>query len=315
MRVHTSPVFNQIHTAADLAEKFSARQVCTEIFHPSQPPAPFSSLVASVNVQNSDGSLLLEMQVCQGGVWSKFYQLGYFSAQENKSFSAQEDAVGRVAVDELQLTRPAQQYRLRLTVTGAISWREVHVCGVYAPFVYDEEKAALLPPGACALPVNPLSQKEQSTPEKDRICSPTSLCMALNALGKKVTLLQVMQGVHDSASCIYGNWIFNTAYASRRGLDAYVRRFSALSELAEFCTEKSLVIASVSYGENELPGSPQGQTSGHLILVRGWQDGKILTADPAACCAKEVLRAYDAKAFARAWLKNKQGAAYIVRKR
>lgn len=294
----------------------STKTTRTETFCPCQTQHPFSSLVVSVIFDDlSDGSLLLEAQVGQNGAWSKFYQLGYFSARGNKSFSAQEDTCGRVAVDELQLARPAQQYRLRLTVTGQAAWREVTVCGVYAPFSYREETAACLPAGFVDFSVTPISQKEQPLSEKDRICSPTSLCMALNSLGGAVTLSQVMQGVYDSTARIYGNWIFNTAYASRQGFAAYVRRFGALSELAEFYTEKSLVIASVSYAENELPGAPQPKTPGHLILIRGWQDGKILVADPAAPNAQEVLRAYDAQAFARAWLRNKQGAAYIVRKR
>lgn len=299
---------------ADVAETYSAGPVRTEIFRPVQTQQPFSSLVVCADMASfPSGSLQLEAQVCMDGAWSKFYQLGYFSPAENKSFPAQADDTGRVTVDELQLSRPAQQYRLRVLSADCATWRQIAVCGVHAPFIYREESARM-PVGSFAFPISPISQKEYPSPDKDRICSPTSLCMALNALGNALTLSHVVQGVYDPAANIYGNWILNTAYAARQGVEAYVRRFGALAELAEFCTEKSLVIASVSYGENELPGSPQPQTPGHLVLIRGWQGGKILVADPAAPAAADVLRAYEAKAFAQAWLKNKQGAAYIVRK-
>ena len=152
--------------------------------------------------------------------------------------------------------------------------------------------------------VVPLSQKEQITPDNMRICSPVTLCMALNALGRPIVLSQVLQNVYDPASDIFGNWFFNTAYASQQGLDVHFWRFGSLEELGDFCTPKSLVAASIAYDENELPGAAQPKTAGHFVLIRGWKDGKILVADPAAETSAEVLRAYEAQPFAQAWLKN-----------
>ena len=40
------------------------------------------------------------------------------------------------------------------------------------------------------------------------------------------------------------------------------------------------------------------QTPGHLVLLCGWENGKIRVADPAAETAKEVIRFYDAAEFA-----------------
>ena len=62
-------------------------------------------------------------------------------------------------------------------------------------------------------------------------------------------------------------------------------------------------------------GAAIDRTPGHLVLVRGWQHGKVLTADPAASTRETVLRAYDAREFANAWLNHKKGVAYIVRKK
>ena len=130
-----------------------------------------------------------------------------------------------------------------------------------------------------------------------------------------VSLGTVLQSVFDQTVGIYGNWAFNTAAAGSLGMQSYVRRFSSLEELKDFVTPDSLVVASIAYKKGELDGAPMESTPGHLVLIRGWDKDKILAADPAASTEESVLRAYDARQFARAWLLNKQGAAYIVRRK
>lgn len=312
----TRPVFNRVHTAAEVAQSSTSDGICTLLSRPFSAPFEFSSLVLSANLGVFfDGCLLLEMQVGDGKQWSPFYKMGLFSEMFQQSFPAQADDWGRVAVDELQLSRPAKQYRFRLRLEGEVPLLSVGVSGVRAPFVYREKQAAQLPSGTFAAKVWPLSQKEQALPDKNRICSPVSLCMALNALGRTVPLPRVLENVYDRTADIYGNWLFNVAYASQQGVDAYVWRFNSLRELEKCCSADSLVVASIAYQEDELPGAAQPHTPGHLVLIRGYQDGKILVADPAGETAADVLRAYDAGAFARAWLNNKQGAAYLLRKR
>jgi len=186
---------------------------------------------------------------------------------------------------------------------------------VRAPFAVDEKTAVHLPPRSFAQTVFPISQLEQSLPHKRRICSPTSVCMALQTLGYSATLEQVLVRAFDQTADLYGNWLFNCAAASEFGAEAFFRRFSSLAELAEFVTADSCVIASIGFKKDELPGAPLEKTPGHLLLVRGWEKGQILVADPAAPTKETVLRAYGDKAFAHAWLFNKQGAAYIVRRK
>lgn len=308
--------FNFLHAPSDMERSSAADGVRTEISFPLSTPFPFSSLVLSANFQTAgDGCLLLEAQVCRNGEWSDFYKLGLLSSRFKRSFPPQEDAFGRVETDELRLSAPAETYRIRLKFSGDASLSGLWACGVRAPFAYDAKTASRLPGGSFCADVNPLSQMEQKHPARRRICSPTSVCMALNALGVCTALEPFLQEVFDQTANIYGNWTFNTAAASMRGAQSYVRRFSALEELKDFVTPDSLVVASVAYGKNELSGAPMESTSGHLVLVRGWENGKVLTADPAAATKAGVLRAYDARQFADAWLLNKQGAAYIVRKK
>ena len=309
-------VFNLVHAPSDIERSSVDDGIKTETSAVFRPDFSFSSLVLSVNFRASeDGCLLLEAQVCQNGQWSGFYKLGLLSMQFKRSFPPQEDAFGRVETDELRLSAPAEAYRFRLKYAADISLSGLWACGVCVPFAYDAQTASLLPGGAFCKEVKPISQMLQNHAERRRICSPTSLCMALNSLGVDVSLGTVLQSVFDQTVGIYGNWAFNTAAAGSLGMQSYVRRFSSLEELKDFVTPDSLVVASIAYKKGELDGAPMESTPGHLVLVRGWDKDKILAADPAVATEESVLRAYDARQFAQAWLLNKQGAAYIVRRK
>lgn len=307
-------VFNVAHAPSDIERTSFADGIKTELSAAFYPGFSFSSLVLSANFQVADeGCLLLEAQVCCNGEWSKFYKLGLLAAQFKRSFPPQKDDFGWVETDELRLAKPAEAYRFRLKFSSDISLSGLWACGVRMPFVYEAASASRLPAGAFCKEVSLVSQMQQNHADHRRICSPTSLCMALNALGFSVTLDDLLHDVFDQTAAIYGNWTFNTAAAGMLGAAAYVRRFSALEELKNFVTPDSLVVASISYNEGALEGAPMSSTPGHLVVVRGWENGKILVADPAALKKEDVLRAYDAHQFAAAWLGNKQGAAYIVR--
>lgn len=308
--------FNLVHAPSDIERSCVVDGIKTETSVIFRPDFPFSSLVLSSNFRAAeDGCLLLEAQVCQNGQWSGFFKLGLLSAQFKRSFPPQEDSFGRVETDELCLAAPAEAYRFRLKYAADVSVLGLWACGVRASFAYDARAASRLPGGAFCKEVEPISQMLQNHADRRRICSPTSLCMALNSLGIAVPLETVLQNVFDQTTAIYGNWVFNTAAACACGAQAFVRRFSALEELKDFVTPDSLVVASIAYKKGELDGAPMESTPGHLVLIRGWEEGNILAADPAASTEENVLRAYDARQFAQAWLLNKQGAAYIVRRK
>ena len=309
-------VFNQFHSPKDVAqETFSGdiKVVTSAIF---RTPFLFDRLVLSANFRTAtDGCLLLEVQVQVGNNWSEFYKLGLLSGKFKTSFPVQKDGFGKVDTDELVLSQPAQAYRYRLKFYGDAELLLLAASVIRAPFAYDEKIAVRLPQEPNIQQVSPLSQMEQATPHKRRICSPSCLYMALNSLGYVVPLEQILPRVFDQTADVYGNWLFNMAAAAEFGAEAFFRRFASLAELKEFVTPDSFVIASIAFKKDELPGSPLEKTPGHLVLIRGYKNGQILTADPAAPTRATVLREYDAKSFARAWLCNKQGAAYVVRRK
>ena len=307
------PVFNLRHNPSETKDVKMVDGVKTALSDEIIPPFAFNTLVLSVNYHTqTDGLLLLEAQVRRGKKWSRFYKLGLFSKDFQSSFSAQQDAFGHVETDCLVLEPEAEAFRYRLNLYGDM---EVTLLASSVTNAHCQEPLPGLPQGSFNARVEPVSQMCVKHKDRRRICSPAALTMALNYFGAQTDVMRVMKEVFDPSAGIYGNWIFNTACAGLYGMESFVRRFASLKELPEFVNKDSLVLASIGYKKGELSHPAIAATPGHLVVITGYEDGKILTADPAATTAGEVIRPYDAQEFARVWLKNKKGVSYIVRRK
>ncbi|HEU0128352.1 MAG TPA: C39 family peptidase, partial [Pseudonocardiaceae bacterium] len=110
-----------------------------------------------------------------------------------------------------------------------------------------------------------------------------------------------------------GDWPFNTAYAARFGLDAFVTQLRSLREAELFIRAGIPLVASIGFGSGELDGAPISSTSGHLLVIRGFtQRGKVIVNDPAAPTARTVHRVYKRGQFENAWLDTTGGVVYVV---
>lgn len=166
------------------------------------------------------------------------------------------------------------------------------------------------------------SQMTRDPAIADSICSPTSVAMVLNYYGIAVTPEQVAWGVFDYDYQDFGNWPFNTAYASSFGLNAYVD-YSNIEGLKREIAKKHPIVVAVAYKNSvytggNLPvidGAPISSTAGHLIVVRGFiiENGVeyIVVNDPAAASDAGVCRRYRLDQFIRAW-EESGNIAYII---
>lgn len=167
-------------------------------------------------------------------------------------------------------------------------------------------------------------------------CSPTSLAMVLGyyrALPPRSRTAWVgdepARVVDHLARMTYdygyrgtGNWPFNTAYAATRVEEAFVTRFTSLRDAERFIAAGIPVIASITFGSDELRGTPIGATDGHLLVVVGFTDtGDVVVNDPAADPrqGESVRRVYDRGQFEDVWLRRgtsaggSGGLVYVVR--
>jgi hypothetical protein len=159
-------------------------------------------------------------------------------------------------------------------------------------------------------------------------CSPTSTSMALAFFGRGPTPRQYawvdpdyrQPWVDYAARFTYawryggsGMWPFNTAYAARFGVDAFVTRLRSLREAELFVDAGIPLVASIAFDAGELDGAPISSTAGHLLVIRGFTDaGRVIVNDPAAPTANTVRRVYKRSQFERAWIGATGGVVYVI---
>ena len=173
-----------------------------------------------------------------------------------------------------------------------------------------------LPNWRGALPnVIPISQMLAEEKIRHRICSPSSLAMALckikgladieaNEVWKRMINL-----CYDQNIKAYGSWPKAMYAASKFGVLGGIEAHTDL-ESAEKCLELGQpVVCSIDFEKGKLKGAPLESTKGHLVTLIGIEEEQIFVMDPAAPEKRLIAKAYDRKEFENAWLQNR-GAGY-----
>jgi hypothetical protein len=128
-------------------------------------------------------------------------------------------------------------------------------------------------------------------------------------------VVQAARHVFDYAYGGAGNWAFNTAYAGRHGVEAFVTRLRSLTEAETFIAAGIPLAATVSFTEATLTGAGYA-TEGHLLIIVGFTtDGDVICNDPAShsiASNDEVRVVFDRSEFERVWLGSAGGVVYVV---
>jgi cell wall-associated NlpC family hydrolase len=286
---------------------------------------PFNELLISAGAALKTGnSISVSAQVkTKNGAWSKWYSFGDFTTDgESSSLNPQEDTLGKVAVDILKLKKPCAYFRYKINLESFNSFSPIlkQVSSVYTNTkkAYNEKSALKKSPKFKSLYINvpKLSQMAMQFKYSKDICSPVSLSMVMNYYGLKEKPLKTVAAVYDKKQKIYGNWLFNTQYASTKLFYARIKRFNNMSEAEKYIANGIPIIASLTFAAGKLKKAPVKFSKGHLVVIKGftWK-GDVIVNDPAAATDKTVGIVYNRKEFARAWLKNKFGTAYILNRR
>jgi hypothetical protein len=155
-------------------------------------------------------------------------------------------------------------------------------------------------------------------------CSPTSLSMVMAYWAGKTgdpnlnqPVPMIAAGTYDHVYQGWGNWPFNTAYASAYGLKATVSRFSSIEQVERWIEMGVPVMASIAwdnrYGERQLSGAPLTLSEGHVLVIGGFDPaGNVIVNDPAGSDDSQVRRVYRRDEFARAWFSGSGGVVYLV---
>jgi hypothetical protein len=263
------------------------------------------------------------------------------------SVGGQGDADGFVSIDTFfTKDHPAVSYQLRLTI-----FRRVGLDDDAAPVRVSRYSAVASNltnqrgtfPSQYGMPGTEidlhLPQFSQEThhgeyPEFDNggeaWCSPTSTAMVVHYWGSQYAPTQQETAwvnpnfadpeVDHTARYVYdyhyqgaGNWPFNTAYASERGLAADVTQLHNLREAEPFISAGIPLVASVAWQPNKLDGGIKS-TNGHLMVIGGFTPtGNVIAYDPASPDNNAVRHVYDREQFEKAWIPASGGIVYVIR--
>ncbi|GHF34032.1 peptidase C39 [Deinococcus metalli] len=276
----------------------------------------FDELIPSWNaVTPVGGSVTVEVRAQVGGAWSRWFSFGTWSSGGDRaSVNGQKDAAGQVLTDTLRLNRSATAYQYRVTLRGAGT-----TVRLLAVNTTDRAKrtAGLGQPGNRAMwgkVVDVPRRSQMIYPDGGEVwCSPTSVSMILARYGVDVTVPQAARGTFDRVYDGTGNWPFNTAYAGSLGLRAYVTRLPNLAAAETFTAAGRPLAVSLGWKKGELPGAAIESSSGHLMVLVGFDAaGNPVLNDPAAPDNATVRRTYPRAAFESLWLTHSGGLSYVL---
>lgn len=236
---------------------------------------------------------------------------------------------GKVAVDIIELTRPAVAYQVRVRlqsfdyeVASFPQLRRVSVC-------YSGQLAAeRVPQGTLPKELWARDLKVPFRPQGDpaipralwsQICSPTSVAMVLSHFGVDTPTLHAARSIFDPHYDLFGNWGRAVSFAAEHGLDGYLTRLRSIEQAKAYIAEGVPLILSVRFRKGEVEGFLYEQTAGHLIVLRGFtEDGDAIINDPASREKGDGV-IYKATELEKAWIgtgsgtAGSGGVAYVIR--
>ena len=290
---------------------------------------PFRDLIPSWNAETPGGTWIeVRLRARTDGRWTAWYGLGVWSSSADPelrhSVAGQDDGDARVLTDTVALRSEAQAYQMSLSLftTDPSLSPAVSLAAVVASRRSAAARDGMQAAGwGTALDVPERSQMPY--PGGGEVwCSPTSTSMVMaywaNRLGEPGLdrpVPEVAAGTYDPVYRGNGNWPFNTAYAARHGLLAYVSRFSSLSQVERWVEAGVPVVASLAWAPGQLANAPISSTDGHLLVVLGFSEtGDVIVNDPAGDPRRgqSVRRVYQRRQFESLWLASSGGAVYLI---
>jgi hypothetical protein len=269
-------------------------------------------------VQARDHTVRFELSVLAEGEWSDW--IGTIAVGRSVFPPiASRVPVGRSGgelvadVDVWECSVPIDYARLRVRVRGIEREQLARMAWALTLSVWNRRPPAACEPtpGTLRLEVPPRSQHEEGGAIGPRICSPTSVAMVLEYCGRQVNVEDLAASMFQPSVDLYGVWPAAIQAAARQGVAGYLLRFPDW-DAATWCLRQSVpIIASVRYRADELTGAAVAETSGHLLVLTGWEGGTVLVNDPAASSAVGVPRRYALDEICRVWL-GRTGVGYVL---
>jgi hypothetical protein len=291
-------------------------------------PYAFTELIPSSNPKcPADTGLRFDVRArdARSQKWSPWFYLGSWGKIVGREERSIDNSFGKVDIDTLILRQPADAYQVRvnfyafgLDERANPSLRRLSVC--YSGVVADAaHRAELVTPiqidadFAHDIPVPFRAQGNAAKPLRPEICSPTSVSMVMQYLGRDLPTEENALAMYDSEYDMFGNWGKAVAWAGENGFDAWLTRFRTWDQVKATIATGQPIIASIRFKKGECPSFVFDHTAGHLLVIRGiTKDGDIIVNDPASRTRGNGA-VYKADELAKAWIAH-GGVGYIIKK-
>lgn len=290
----------------------------------------YKQAIPSWNAATPPGTWIeIQIRAQFGERWSKWFILGIwaedYSTIQRHSVKGQEDADGTVSDDTFVAKNnevATNKFQLKLRLFSADGKKIAKVRNVSVSYSKAIPPSADVAAGNSALwntllDVPPYSQMVY--PDGGNVwCSPTSVSMVLAFWNKDTSPCEprvraAVAGVYDWVFDGHGNWPFNAAYGYTQGFEAYIARFTSLTQAEEYIAAGVPVIMSAAWKEGELTNPATSSTNGHLLVLVGFdEEGNLIVNDPAAPTDAGVRRTYLRSEFEPLWLKSSGGTVYLI---
>lgn len=212
-------------------------------------------------------------------------------------------------IDCFETSRPVSDARLRLLVDSPRPPEDYLVTVGIRPLRLGMDDSP--PRDTAILDVPARSQRDTAQEElRPRICSPTCVSMAMDHLGVDHAFHELVIAAYHRATDLYGVWPQNIWAASRWGVIGAIETAGDWSVVERAAAGGYPLAASIAFDEGDLKGSAIPASTGHLVIVRGIQNNRVVVNDPAANEVTDVPRHYDADDFREAWLA-RRGVCYL----
>lgn len=319
--------------ALRLAEGATDGEYVSEIFETE----PFEYLVASWNAEVPEGTYI-EVQarayVDMKETWTEWLTWGKWARNiENRASVSEETELALVDTDIFTIlgssgeTASLVQLKVFLhsddpavtpvleqvaaTYRNTLEGQEITPTQVYS--AYDGEL-----PDAVKIDSPAISQMVREPNIGNVMCSATTMCIMLNALGEDLLPEQVGLLNWDLYYEGFGNWPFTVAVAGMFGYESYVQ-YADFDVVKNELANGHMVGLNVKYSNSPngsypyLENGASKNTGGHLIVITGYEtiDGVdyFYSTDPAAGSDAGTYRRYRADQLLECWTHR---IAYIV---
>ncbi len=310
-------------------EKFNKSSTGNELILISpeiKTPISWNELVVSWNAAAPSGTYLkIEARGIYPGRTTKFYTLGLWTEDVSRfpreSVKGQKDSDGNVSTDTLVLNKLCERAQIRVTLGSSQKDLGLELKFLGLSFLNNKVEPSSLSPNkkAWGKIIETPERSQNSYPEEQGWCSPTSLSMVLMRWSSVLHRPEMNLDVPEVAKNVFdknfgtGNWPFNTAFAGKfPGMRGYISQFSDISELEDWIAAGIPAIISSPF--HLLESGRKDTGSGHVVTVIGFTEtGDVVINDPATNLEKgqKIRHIYKRANVMTAWKKS-HNTVYLV---